>query len=265
MQKSRGMILKPLLSSKLWIKLGIWDIKQKYRLSALGPLWIIGTTSITIIALSYIWSNVYGKNLTSMIPYFSVGYILWLFITSTLNEAASSLISAEHYLRNTDIFYSEFVYRVVFRNIIIAGHNSLILIPLMLLFPSQFSNDWVMLVIVLPVGLLLAVIAITGIALNVALMGLRFRDVIPLVANLLNLMFFVTPILWEIDESNAKQYILYEWNPVYWILQLIRFPLLNGSHPGSTYLLYLIGLIFVLFFMANYFYKKYKNLIPMWI
>jgi lipopolysaccharide transport system permease protein len=265
MKNQRAQLFVPLFKKSLWIHLAIWDIKNKYRISVLGPLWLVATMAATIAALTYVWTNVYGLEANKFIPYFTVSFIAWSFFTATVSETTNALIGAEHFLKNTDIPYSVFVYRIVMRNCLIALHNFLIVLVVIFFMPDAFKYHTVSLIFYFPIGAACFLLLTVSVALNIAILSLRFRDVIPLVNNLLTLLFFVTPILWEAKAVPQSKHFLFDWNPIFMALELFRNPLLNGAAPNVANLITVIVFSFLMIMVATYQYRRSSKEVPMWI
>jgi lipopolysaccharide transport system permease protein len=79
---------------------------------------------------------------------------------------------------------------------------------------------------------------IDSLALSVLLGALcaRFRDIPPIVGSLLQMMFFVTPVIWKPDLIHADMRWLLPLNPFYSILEMVRAPMLGQVPGASTYL-----------------------------
>ena len=73
---------------RVWVVLGWNDIRQRYRRSVLGPFWITLSMGIFILMLGIIYSRLFHTPIGTYLPFLSVGYIIWGFISSVTNEAA---------------------------------------------------------------------------------------------------------------------------------------------------------------------------------
>ncbi len=75
---------------------------------------------------------------------------------------------------------------------------------------------------------------------------LRFRDVSQVISNIIQIAFFLTPIIWQPSQGRVSQeFILL--NPFYHMIELLRAPLLG--HP-PTLLNWVVSLGVVAFFAA---------------
>ncbi len=72
---------------RIWMILGWDDIRQRYRRSVLGPFWITLSMGMFILLLGIIYSRLFHTDLATYMPYLSVGYIVWGFISQITNES----------------------------------------------------------------------------------------------------------------------------------------------------------------------------------
>ena len=78
---------------ELWGHLGWQDIRQRYRRSLLGPLWITISMAVTAIALGILYAGLFGNSLEEQLPYILVGFIVWGFIAGCINEGSEVFIA----------------------------------------------------------------------------------------------------------------------------------------------------------------------------
>ena len=65
---------------QLWAHLGWQDIKQRYRRSVLGPIWISITMAVTAVALGILYAGLFQNDLSKQLPNILVGFIIWGFM-----------------------------------------------------------------------------------------------------------------------------------------------------------------------------------------
>src|SRR5688572_32944088 len=78
---------------ELWGYLGWQDIKQRYRRSVLGPIWISISMAVTAVALGILYAGLFGNDLSGQLPYMLVGFIVWGFISGWVLEGAAGFIA----------------------------------------------------------------------------------------------------------------------------------------------------------------------------
>ncbi|RFO98802.1 hypothetical protein DIC66_02700 [Rhodoferax lacus] len=236
------------------------DIRQRYRRSALGVWWNLITLSITMGALGYIWSNIFKTDLKSYLPYFAAGYILWNYIAALVNEGANAFITAESLIRQSNVPLQIHTARIVVRNLIILAINCVVLVLIFLVMGIAVSPfDILMAFIGVLLGLMLTTPAVMALAIACA----RFRDLPQVVSNILQLMFFVTPIMWKREALSAEHQWIADWNPLLLVLDAIRGPLLGSLLEPQQYLL-LVGEIIVATVVGGLAFARYKKQLPYW-
>jgi lipopolysaccharide transport system permease protein len=145
--------------------------------------------------------------------------------------------------------------RVVVRNILVLGHNIIVIIvvfAVMRTVPGPYSFT------IIPAFALWIVDAF-AISLLLGILCARYRDIPPIVASVMQIAFFVSPILWSptILAHRGMAIVLVKWNPIYALLEIMRGPLLNAPFDPSTweaalgYSVLLVGLATVIFIRAR--------------
>ena len=244
----------------IWLMLGSQDIKLRYRRSVIGPFWITISMVVTIYSMGFLYGHLFKVNLENYFPYLASGVIGWSFISVLILESSNAFIEAESYIKNQDSYMSIFMMRLVLRNIIILMHNMLAFIPIIFIFHSGVSFNMLFLV---PGVFLIAINAVFWGTL-VGIVGTRYRDFTQIINSLIQVVFFLTPIMWMPNLLPEKYQWIAEYNPFNLFLNLIRAPLMNeviGLHNVVAVLLISI-LGFLLY--ARYL-RKYKHCIVFWL
>src|SRR5579859_5155404 len=105
-----------LIDWRVWLLLGMNDIRQRYRRSRLGQFWITLAMAITIVTLGFLYAYLFHQSLTLYLPYLGTGFVVWGLISSVILEGCSVFISAEGYLRQVPMPKSIYVHRMLVRN-----------------------------------------------------------------------------------------------------------------------------------------------------
>jgi len=208
---------------EMWWRFALHDIRQRFRRSLIGPFWLTLSMGIMVGAMGLVFSTIFQQEIAGILPYISVGLILWGFISSCVNEGAGVFITSADYVRNVPIPLSVHVYRMIARNVIILAFNMTIYLLVLVVFPHPLNANY--LLAIPGFALLLVNVAWSSIAL--AVLSARYRDIPQVVASLLQVIFFVTPVFWSAQTlPNRPAFILF--NPIYHLLEIVRTPLLGG-------------------------------------
>lgn len=238
------------------------DIKQAYRRSAVGPFWLTIGMAVQIVTMGVVFGLIFKTELREYLPFLATSIILWGLISSTINEGCMSFISAAAIIRQLRLHHFQHVFRVVWRNVITASHN-LVILPFVFLF-FMFAPNWSLLA-VLP-GMVILILNLTWVVWLVGVASARYRDMPPIVASVVTVAFYVTPIMWypKLIENDSLAHLLLGLNPFYHWVQVVRLPIL-GQWPtlenwGLALLSAGIGWLATLVV-----YKKHKNMIAYWV
>ena len=262
--KSSDYIYKDLIAItkhfSIWILLGSQDIKLRYRRSTLGPFWISLSMAITVYSLGFIYSNLFHVALKDYLPYLASGIICWSFISSLILEGSNAFIESANYIKNQEVFLSLFMMRIFYRNTIILLHNLFVFIPLFFIFDLNLSLKFLF---IIPGWLIIGFNLLFWGSL-LAIIGTKYRDFGPIVSSIVQIVFFLTPIMWPTYLlSNEYQWII-ECNPFNQFLNLIRAPLMNQTMSSSA-----LSIIFIIsitgFLLYGCIFEKYKHRIIFWI
>ncbi|SDW22520.1 ABC-2 type transport system permease protein [Saccharopolyspora shandongensis] len=220
---------------QLWAHLGWQDIKQRYRRSVIGPLWITIGMGMTATALGLLYSQLFSQEIRTFLPYLTVGFIVWNFILGCLTEGTEVFIANEGLMKQLPSPISVHVLRLVWRQSLLFAHNMIVYLVVLAIF--QMPISWTV-IAAIPAFMLLM---LNGgwVALVFGIIATRFRDIPPVINSLSTLLFFMTPIVWNADILKAKapelgwRANLADLNPLYHYIEIIRDPLI-----GQDQLLY---------------------------
>ena len=116
------------------------------------------------------------------------------------------------------------VYRLVWRQMILFAHNIVIFVIIAIIFPKPWS--WADLT-VLP-ALALIMLNCVWVSFCFGILATRYRDIGPLLSSLVQLLFFMTPIIWNADtleqQGAGKYWRIIELNPLLHYLDILRAP-----------------------------------------
>lgn len=251
--------LSALMAWRLWTMLGWNDIRQRYRRSTLGPFWITLSVMVFISVLGVIYSRIFRTHIDTYLPYLTVGYVTWGFISQVLSESCQAFQESERIIKQLRLPYGLYVCRIVWRNFIVFLHTIVIYIPVAVFFRVWPGGT---VVLVIP-GLVLLLMNLTWVALILAILAARFRDIIQIVTTVIQIMLFATPIMWPVSSLEGAIWIA-DINPVYHFIELVRAPLL-GRAPDPASWLVAGGALIVGWMLALQLLDRASNRIVFWI
>jgi ABC-type polysaccharide/polyol phosphate export permease len=215
----------------VWVIMGWDDIRQRYRRSVIGPFWITLSMGVFIMVLGVIYGRLFHAELQSYLPYLTVGFVVWGFMSTAANDSCIAFTDASRIIKQIKLPYSVYILRVVWRNFIIFLHTIVIYIPIAIIFKIEPSLTTLY---AIP-GLILVCVNLIWLTTVIAILSTRFRDIQPIVGTMIQLGMFATPIMWTVSSlGDAK--IVAEINPVYHLIEITRAPLLGVAPEPQSWL-----------------------------
>ena len=238
------------------------DTSIRYRSQALGALWMVIGTLAFVLLLGTLYSQVLRVNSELYFAHIAAGYVLWRFVQQSLAQSTTVYKKNLAMIQNGYVRYPDYVLREVASQLINFGYNLLIVVGAVLLTPVQVTIVDLVLLLTLPLFLL----SVLGGCLLLSVVGARYPDFGELVRTLLQLFFFLTPIIWMPTGSGKGDILgafLYA-NPFYYLIEIVRGPLVYGHIPWFE-----IGVVMaavpLMWLLAALAYARAKPYIPLWI
>lgn len=243
----------------LWVRLGWNDILQRYRRSLLGPFWLTASMAIMVIALGVLYAELFKTPVHDLLPFLCVGLLIWNLLASFLTEAGSLFTGSESYIKQIRLPYSAYVYRSAWAKLIIFFHNFVIYFGVLLYFqiwPGAAA------LLAIP-GLALVVINGALASLWIGIVSARFRDIPQVIASLVQIVFFITPIFWKPDLLKTRTYIA-DLNPAFHLIEIVRQPLLGAMPSEKSYLAVLL-ITAINLGVTGFFFVRFRSRIAYWV
>lgn len=208
---------------EMWSRLSLNEVRRRYRRTMLGPMWVTVSLLVFATAMSFVWAGLWKQNVVEFLPFLLSGLVPWTLIASMIGESTAVFLAGESLMKARQFPYSILVYGAIARNVVIFGHNLVgyFLVAVLCGVPLTFST-----LLVVP-GLVLVILNCGWICVLAAVFCLRFRDFQQIVASLLQIAMFITPVFWAANQLQGKRAILVHLNPLHHMIDLLRQPLLG--------------------------------------
>ncbi len=244
--------------------LSLFDIRLRYRGSLLGPFWLTLSTAVMIGAIGFVYSQLFHQKLGGYLPFLAISLVLWNFISVITAEGSTCFSASTSMIRAMRMPHALHAARVVVRNLLVLAHNLAVIVVVFLFFPPHLSWSMLSVVPALAVWLLDAF----AVSLLLGLIGARFRDVPPIVGSVMQIAFYVTPIMWSPDmlvhRGLGLSLALIDMNPFFGLLEIVRGPLLGQAFDPAAWanaLCYSAVLLVVSFLL----FVRARARIPYWV
>ena len=232
------------------------ELKARYRGSALGFLWSFINPLLFLLIYTFVFAVVlpamHSKELEPFALFMFCGILPWTWFSSSLSEAAGSLISGGNLIKKV-LFPAEILPIVnVLANMVHYFLGLLILVAFLVGYrhwPDPAGLAW------FPVVVLVQLIFTTGLALFLSALTVHYRDIRDLLSNLLMFWFFATPIIYPWQDDNVRQYKwLFDLNPFTHIAVSYQEILFFPGPVGHAKWLLALGAASILIFLGGYWF-----------
>jgi lipopolysaccharide transport system permease protein len=249
--------------ARLWrlaLALGWLDIRLRYRGSMLGPFWLTISTGVMVAALGVLYSTLFKIDLRDYLPFLALSQVLWGFLAALVSESCTVFTDAEGVIRSVRMPFFVFSMRTLIRNAVVLGHNIVVIVVVFAIFAVW--PHWESL-IALP-GLLLWAVDALALTLLLGAFCARFRDIQPIVNSVMQIAFFMTPVIWKPDQLGPSTIAKLALNPFFDLLEIVRGPIL-GSHIAGTTWLGALGYSVVLCAISWAFFVRARGRVTFWV
>ena len=221
------------------------DLRAKYKGSVLGLFWTLALPVTLMLVYLVVFSVMWKSPTTDVDNYWLFllcGLPPWVFFATSLQSSARSLLENASLIRKVRFPRQLVPLSIVATQLVaFAVMTAIVFVLAMIVLPDSRSTAW----LVFPIA---AVIVgfVSGLSLAVASANAIYRDIEFVVAALLLPLFFLTPILYSLDQlpgaaDHPWLLDLLQWgNPLTPIIECFRAPLFLGEMPSTANLVYLV-------------------------
>ena len=261
-----------------WTQLGlkeVWEYKDliwqfaarnfrtRYRQMALGPLWSILKPLIDMVIFSTIFGTLADLPSDGIhYPIFSYSALIpWGYFAGITIATASSLVHEMDVI--SKIYFPRMV--IPFSNVLSLLFDTLISLIILLVMTLYFDFPISLRFFTLPLYLLFAALTGLGIGMWLATIAVRYRDVRNLADYGMQVMKFLTPVVYSAVLIPSRWQFLYRLNPMYWVVEGFRWIFL-GTGQAPTLMIGLPLILTVVVLISGMFvFRRTERTIVDWL
>jgi lipopolysaccharide transport system permease protein len=228
-------------SRRVWWFTATARTKARYVRTKLGNLWLGFTNLLSIATLATVYGTVFKvSNFRVYAVYLGVGLVLWNSLSGAIGSAPRLFEQNRDSINNINLpplFYAleewAFQMQTFFQSFL------MVLLGLSLFQPSLIINVFTYGLF----GILNFSLFMFWLPLIICLIGARFKDFYQLVPIILQLVFLLSPILYEKSNLGSMQWIA-TFNPLYSAFSPLRDSIIHGHHAmQANIILALINIV----------------------
>jgi lipopolysaccharide transport system permease protein len=237
------------------------DFRTRYVGSSAGWLWGVVHPIVQLVIWIVVFKYLYGFTLgpddvTTNYPlYLFCGILPWWLFQETVTRSASSLVEQSNLITRT-VFPSEVVPVSIFLSSMI---HHLIAVGLAILTVALWLKTFSPMVILLPVYMLFLGLFAVGLGWIASSLHVYLRDTAQALAVIINLWFWVTPIMLSEHKDLGRFQVLVRWNPMSWLVKAYRHRLLSSQWPDWRELVVIASYSIGMFVLGGLFFRHLKR------
>lgn len=246
-------------SVHIWSALGWQEVMQRYRRSVLGPFWLTISTALMVGIMGPLYGKLFNQDVGTYFSYLAVSLVLWQTISQIVLDSAIAFIVSDVYIKQVRLPLSIHILRTVWKNLVILLHNFAVVVLVIIIFRPPFGFT----LLLFPVALVLFAANALWAGILLGMACARFRDIPLVVTNVVQIAFFLTPILWK-PEMLGRHAWSVNFNPFYHFLEIMRAPLL-GTPTNTLSWIVVAGVTLAGYVLTIAFYSRFRARIAYWI
>ena len=242
--------------SELIKNLVISDLKVKYQSSVLGFAWSMLNPLLMMLVLYAVFQNVFKFQQEHFALYLLIGIISWRFLQMGTTTAMGSIVGKSSLVTKIYIPREVLTFSIAMSAFISSTLEFAVLIPLILIFGASISVT----ILLFPIVHALYFIIVYGLSLTLAALYVYFRDLNQIWDILLQIGFYVSPVIYPLSTVPEKYLSFYMLNPFTCLIMMYRDILLYGNLPnGLDFLIVAIFALVILAFGSSVFKRLSKR------
>lgn len=223
---------KSIANIRLWSFIAAKNIQIQYRRNILGLFWLVISFGIPALGIGYVLSKLQGLALIEHLPHVMFGFVGWYFVSDCLTQGSRVLTRNRPMLLQAPMGRSVFALSMVVERFILLSVNLIVAAVLSSFFGWRITVE----AFFIPVSILIILITGIGTVMFLSVICARIRDLAELIASVVRLAFFFTPIIWS---TTSRQFspdsflaTAARFNPLTYFVDVLRMPML-GSIPDA--------------------------------
>jgi ABC-type polysaccharide/polyol phosphate export permease len=236
------------------------ELKARYRGSILGFFWSFINPLLLLMVYTIVFNYILPNRGLELQPYalfLFTGLLPWTWFSSALLEASNVIIAGGNLIKKI-IFPAEVL---PFVSVIANMIHFLLGTPILFAFIVIYKVPVNWNILFFPVIIFIQLILTLGFSLWISALSVHFRDLRDILANLLTLWFFCTPVIYPFNLSLIQdsqhfiarvfKHVLY-LNPVSYLMDAYHQSLFHARTPDFKHL----GIVFafsIVIFLSGYF------------
>lgn len=228
------------------------DMKLMYNRSALGIAWTLISPLLQLLVFVFVFQVIIKIDIPQYSSYVFTGLLVWNWFQNSLFQATGVIVSSRPLIRQPG--FPKAILPLV---VVTTGLTHFILaLPILVIFLLIDGVKLTPLILVLPFLQLIQFGLTVTFSYFLAALNVTFRDTQHTLGVLLQFLFYLTPIFYELDSIPEQYWYVYGLNPMVHIVTCYRQILIWGVPPDWLALVTISGITLVLLPIGYQLFKR---------
>lgn len=235
------------------------DVKVRYRQTVLGLTWVVLQPLLMTIVFGFLFGKFAATpsdTTGTLYPLFAFsGLLAWQFFSYALVNSSNSLVVSERLI--TKIYFPRLIIPLsgLLSGLIDFGIGFLFLSAMMAWYGiAPTSNLWM-----LPLFVVMLIAHAAGVGFWLAALNLKYRDVRHIVPFMIQLWFFVSPVVYPTSFIPEQWRWLYGINPMAGVIRGVRWSVLGSDAALGSWLFVSVIVTAALLLSGLYYFRRMER------
>ena len=231
------------------------DMKLLYKRSALGIAWTLINPLLQLAVFSFVFRSVIPINIPQFSSFAFSGLLIWTWSQTALFQATGLITSNKALIRQPNFPTAILPVVTTMTGLI----HFLLALPVLIIFLAVDGVEPSSVLFVLPLLMVIQFVLTVGLAYPLAALNVTFRDTQHTLGVLLQMLFYLTPIFYDLNSVPKEFQPLYQLNPMVPLIEAYRAILLKGTQPDWQALLIVSLVVAVILPISLAIFRRQSN------
>lgn len=231
------------------------DMKLLYKRSALGIAWTLINPLLQLAVFSFVFRSVIPINIPQFSSFAFSGLLIWTWSQTALFQATGLITSNKALIRQPNFPTAILPVVTTMTGLI----HFLLALPVLIIFLAVDGVEPNSVLFVLPLLMVIQFVLTVGLAYPLAAMNVTFRDTQHTLGVLLQMLFYLTPIFYDLNSVPKEFQPFYQLNPMVPLIEAYRAILLKGTQPDWQVLLIVSLVVAVILPIGLAIFRRQSN------
>ncbi|MEG5038353.1 MULTISPECIES: ABC transporter permease [unclassified Microcoleus] len=211
------------------------DMKLLYKRSTLGIAWTLISPLLQLAVFSFLFRSVVPLNIPKFSSFAFSGLLIWTWFQTALFKSTALITNNKALIRQPNFPPAILPVVITMTGLI----HFFLALPVLLIFLAIDGVHLNAVLFLLPLLMIIQFFLTVSFAYPLAALNVTFRDTQHTLGVVLQMLFYLTPIFYDISSVPEKFKIFYYLNPMVPLIEAYRAILLQGMPPDWRVLLIL--------------------------